>query len=75
MKVSCDSDCAGTLSARKGKRQLGSAEFELAAGESEPVHLKLSDKGRKAVKKGGQITVTIAGDDGEQTKTVALRRR
>ena len=75
VKVSCDSDCAGSLSARKGKRKLGSAEFELAAGESEPVHLKLSKKGRKAVKKGGKITVTIGGEGGEQTKTVVLRRR
>ena len=75
VKVSCDSDCEGRLSARKGSLKLGMGDFEAKAGEADVVQMKLTKKGTKAVKKGGSITVTIAGPDGEQTKTVALRRR
>ena len=75
VKVSCRSDCEGRLSARKGSLKLGMGDFEAKAGETDVVQMKLTKKGTKAVKKGGSITVTVTGPDGEQTKTVALRRR
>jgi hypothetical protein len=74
VEVTCGSDCEGYLSARKGSLKLGRGEFEAEAGDADLVQMKLTKKGGKAVKKGGSITVTLAHAEGEQTKTVALRR-
>ena len=47
---------------RRGKKQLGSASgVSLAAGKARTVRVKLSRKGRKALKKGRRVAVSAKG--------------
>jgi hypothetical protein len=75
VEVACgDADCAGRMSARRGTQKLGMKEFEIDAGETEFVDIKLTKNGRRAVKRGGTVTIAVAGDGLELETSVPLKR-
>ena len=75
VEVSCGgADCEGRMSARKGSRKLGMRDFDIEAGESAFVHMKLTKNGRKALRRGATITVSVAGEGLELDATVPLKR-
>lgn len=69
-----DEPSEGKVTLAKGKRKLGSAGFELDAGEDAFVNVKLKKKGRKVLRKKRSVKVTVETDDGTVTERLRVSR-
>lgn len=65
---------SGTIGLSRQGRQLGSARFELEAGEDAYVDVRLSKKGRKILSKLRSATVTIEAGEGSVEQVLRVAR-
>ena len=65
---------AGAVALATGKTKLGSARFDLDAGEDAYVDVKLKKKGRKLLRKKRSVTVTLDADTGTVSERLRVAR-
>ena len=67
--------CTGTLEVVKGKNSLATAAFNVAAGKTETVEMRLTDAGEKALNRRRRIRASLQAAAQNAAGETALKRR